>query len=385
MGGDLDGYNSYAQRGNMPIIESRGRRRSSWRLFPASSARLRILRSWGGVMDMSMDGSPIICQDTRSTGLYLNGGWCYGGFKATPGVGLGLRPHHRPKTGLIRLNAAFTLERFAAGRMPSMRRACRSGPGGPLRQKSETMLQHSDAPGVAFATEIRIRLTAVTVSRPIVRRRPQRRSPIASWVDYTSTSATIPGRTARRATGTTAAGCRQWLTAATRHRDSQNHSFTKPPLTSPWTRDRRHDRSGSHRLPVGGSDRPRPAPRLHLQRAVAVEGYRRRYLGLGACSRQRRPPGRDAVSSTIDRAASSAHGERRTERPGPSCGTGARTRTECPAPRAIELYDGLVAASQNCWPSVGLRPRRGGRPRFRPSHAIWFLLQDIHVARLPCG
>ena len=45
-----------------------------------------MLRTWGGVMDMSMDGSPIIDQ-TPIDGLYLNGGWCYGGFKATPASG----------------------------------------------------------------------------------------------------------------------------------------------------------------------------------------------------------------------------------------------------------------------------------------------------------
>ena len=45
--------------------------------------RIRLLRQWGGIMDMSMDGSPIIDR-TPVDGLYLNAGWCYGGFKATP-------------------------------------------------------------------------------------------------------------------------------------------------------------------------------------------------------------------------------------------------------------------------------------------------------------
>ena len=54
-------------------------------LFPSLS-RLRYLRQWGGIMDMSMDGSPIIDR-TPIEGLYLNGGWCYGGFKATPASG----------------------------------------------------------------------------------------------------------------------------------------------------------------------------------------------------------------------------------------------------------------------------------------------------------
>jgi len=82
-GGDLDGYNSYAQRGNMAMVEH---------VFEAGIAmipglsRVKALRSWGGVMDMSMDGSPII-DKTPIPNLYLNCGWCYGGFKATPASG----------------------------------------------------------------------------------------------------------------------------------------------------------------------------------------------------------------------------------------------------------------------------------------------------------
>ncbi len=48
--------------------------------------RIRLLRQWGGIKDMSMDGSPII-DKSPVDGLYLNAGWCYGGFKATPGSG----------------------------------------------------------------------------------------------------------------------------------------------------------------------------------------------------------------------------------------------------------------------------------------------------------
>jgi sarcosine oxidase subunit beta len=71
------------------------------------------MRTWGGVMDMTMDGSPIIAK-TPIEGLYLDGGWCYGGFKATPGSGWCFahtiaqdRPHE--------LTAGFSLERFAQG------------------------------------------------------------------------------------------------------------------------------------------------------------------------------------------------------------------------------------------------------------------------------
>ncbi|MGB7302952.1 MAG: sarcosine oxidase subunit beta family protein [Burkholderiaceae bacterium] len=82
-GGDIDGYNSYAQRGNLPVIEDVCE--SGMALMPMIG-RVRLLRSWGGLMDMSMDGSPFI-DKTEIPGLYFNGGWCYGGFKATPASG----------------------------------------------------------------------------------------------------------------------------------------------------------------------------------------------------------------------------------------------------------------------------------------------------------
>jgi methylglutamate dehydrogenase subunit A len=109
-GGDLEGYNSYAQRGNLPIVEEVMSEMLA--LFP-SLARVRLLRSWGGVTDMSMDGSPIITTGPLP-GMYLNCGWCYGGFKATPVSGWCFaytiakdHPHD--------LNAAFTLDRFHRG------------------------------------------------------------------------------------------------------------------------------------------------------------------------------------------------------------------------------------------------------------------------------
>ncbi|MBB3769641.1 sarcosine oxidase subunit beta [Angulomicrobium tetraedrale] len=82
-GGDIDGYNSYAQRGNLPVVEDVAE--GGMALMPRIG-RVRLLRMWGGIMDMSMDGSPIIDR-TPLPGLYLNAGWCYGGFKATPASG----------------------------------------------------------------------------------------------------------------------------------------------------------------------------------------------------------------------------------------------------------------------------------------------------------
>ena len=82
-GGDIDGYNSYAQRGNLPVVEDVAE--GGMALMPMIG-RARLLRSWGGIMDMSMDGSPII-DKSPIEGLMLNAGWCYGGFKATPASG----------------------------------------------------------------------------------------------------------------------------------------------------------------------------------------------------------------------------------------------------------------------------------------------------------
>jgi heterotetrameric sarcosine oxidase beta subunit len=109
-GGDIDGYNSYAQRGNLPVIEDV--MESGMALWPGLG-RIRVLRHWGGIMDMSMDGSPII-DHTPVHGLYLNAGWCYGGFKATPASGwcfahLIARDQSHP------FAAAYRLDRFATG------------------------------------------------------------------------------------------------------------------------------------------------------------------------------------------------------------------------------------------------------------------------------
>ncbi|MBR3369712.1 MAG: sarcosine oxidase subunit beta family protein [Rhodobacteraceae bacterium] len=111
-GGDIDGYNSYAQRGNLPVIEDVAE--GGMALFPGLG-RVRLLRMWGGIMDMSMDGSPIIDR-THIQGLYFNGGWCYGGFKATPASGWCFAhllatdtPHDVAK--------AYRFDRFRRGRM----------------------------------------------------------------------------------------------------------------------------------------------------------------------------------------------------------------------------------------------------------------------------
>ncbi|MER8901281.1 sarcosine oxidase subunit beta family protein [Mesorhizobium sp. M0217] len=109
-GGDIDGYNSYAQRGNLPIVDEVMSEMLA--LFPGL-ARVRMLRSWGGVCDMSMDGSPIITTGPLP-GMYLNCGWCYGGFKATPASGWCFA-YTIAKDEPHALNAPFTLDRFYRG------------------------------------------------------------------------------------------------------------------------------------------------------------------------------------------------------------------------------------------------------------------------------
>ncbi len=111
-GGNIDGYNTYAQRGNLPVVEDVCE--GGMALMPMIG-RARVLRMWGGLLDMSMDGSPFI-DKTPIGGLYFNGGWCYGGFKATPASGwcyahlLALGTPHPTATG-------FRLDRFKHGYM----------------------------------------------------------------------------------------------------------------------------------------------------------------------------------------------------------------------------------------------------------------------------
>ncbi len=109
-GGGTDGYNSYAQRGTLPMAEEV--HAAGITLMPALS-RLRTLRQWGGVMDMSMDGNPII-STTPVENLAVSTGWCYGGFKAIPAGGTCLA--HLVATGAPHpLAAHFGLNRFETG------------------------------------------------------------------------------------------------------------------------------------------------------------------------------------------------------------------------------------------------------------------------------
>ncbi len=110
IGAGIDAYNSYSQRGSLAVVE--GQMAALVELFPIFS-RLRMMRQWGGIVDVCPDASPIVGK-TPVKNLYFNCGWGTGGFKATPGSGWVFAhtiAHDEPHT----LNAPFTLERFNTG------------------------------------------------------------------------------------------------------------------------------------------------------------------------------------------------------------------------------------------------------------------------------
>lgn len=111
-GGDIDGYNSYAQRGGLPVVEDVCE--GGMAIMPMIG-RARLLRSWGGNVDMSMDGSPFM-DKTAIKGLYFNGGWCYGGFKAIPASGR-CYAHLLATDQSHKLAEGFRLDRFQRGAM----------------------------------------------------------------------------------------------------------------------------------------------------------------------------------------------------------------------------------------------------------------------------
>jgi sarcosine oxidase subunit beta len=110
IGGAADFYSSYAQRGSLPVIEENAA--AAVELFPAL-ARLKLMRHWAGIVDISPDTSPIMGK-TPVENLYINCGWGTGGFKAIPAGGDTLAytiAHDRPHP----LIAPFSLDRFERG------------------------------------------------------------------------------------------------------------------------------------------------------------------------------------------------------------------------------------------------------------------------------
>ena len=110
MGAGIDAFNSYAQRGSFHIIEAQIA--AALELFPIFS-RLKLMRSWAGIVDVAPDASPIIGK-LPVAGLYMNGGWGTGGFKATPGAGH-VFAHTVARDEPHPLAAPFALDRFTTG------------------------------------------------------------------------------------------------------------------------------------------------------------------------------------------------------------------------------------------------------------------------------
>ena len=112
IGGGADGFNNYTQRGSFHHIEETVR--ALIETFPIIS-RLKMLRQWGGIVDMTGDRSPIISK-TPVDGIFINCGWGTGGFKAIPGSGWAtaeMLADGSPRE----LAAPFSLDRFVEGRM----------------------------------------------------------------------------------------------------------------------------------------------------------------------------------------------------------------------------------------------------------------------------
>ena len=112
IGAGTDQYVSYSQRGALHIIEHTLAAINE--IFPVFS-RMRMLRTWVGIVDVTPDRSPIIGK-TPVPGLYVNCGWGTGGFKATPGAG-DLLAHTMAQDEPHRINAAYNLDRFRNGRL----------------------------------------------------------------------------------------------------------------------------------------------------------------------------------------------------------------------------------------------------------------------------
>jgi len=112
IGAGTDQYTSYSQRGALHLVEHN--LMSIYEIFPLFK-RMRMLRNWGGVVDVTPDRSPIVGK-TPVQGLYVNCGWGTGGFKATPGAANMLAytiAHDAPH----KINAPFNLDRFVGGRL----------------------------------------------------------------------------------------------------------------------------------------------------------------------------------------------------------------------------------------------------------------------------
>ncbi len=112
IGAGTDSYNSFTQRGGFNIIEETVR--AMVELYPVFG-KMKMLRQWGGIVDICPDASPIISK-CDVEGLFFNCGWGTGGFKATPGSA-NVFAHTIAKNETHQINSAFNLDRFASGKL----------------------------------------------------------------------------------------------------------------------------------------------------------------------------------------------------------------------------------------------------------------------------
>jgi len=112
IGAGTDSYNSFTQRGGFDVIEDTIR--AMVELYPVFG-KMKMLRQWGGIVDICPDASPIISK-CDIDGLFFNCGWGTGGFKATPGSA-NVFAHTIAKNQPHHINAAFSLDRFVSGKL----------------------------------------------------------------------------------------------------------------------------------------------------------------------------------------------------------------------------------------------------------------------------
>ena len=355
MGGDLDFYNSYAQRGNLPIIEHVTA--ACLALFP-SFGRLKLMRTWGGIMDMTMDGSPIIAK-LPVPGLYMTGGWCYGGFKATPASGF-LHAHTIAHDAPHPLNAAFTLERFEQGR--DDRRKGR----GPYAVAHDQAAAHvaDPLPLVRTAQPDRIHLRRRRHGATSGQRCAESRR--GSTYVYLRDNPMGPHDELWLHSG----GCRSWFKV---RRDTRTHDIL---ASARIDEDARRDRqvTQAHRLPDGGIvDRTRTL-RFEYD-GVAYQGYAGDTLAsallangihlVGRSFKYHRPRGIFSAG---------------TEEPNALVQLARGARTE---PNVRATHARAVRRARRRQPellAVGALRRRRDQQRAVAADSRRFLLQDVHVA-----
>ena len=205
-GGDLDDYNSYAQRGNLPVVRRGGERDAG--AVSRALAKVRLLRSWGGLMRhvdgrLARSSPPVRCPACTS-----NCGWCYGGFKATPASGWCFawtiakdEPHA--------FNAPFTLERFHRGILID-----EQGPGRDAAAALRTKLMLIPCPYCGPRDQRRVHLSGRRqphASRPGLDRSRQPGTPMSM------TGSTRPATTRR--SGSIPAAAAPHLSVDAQHRD----------------------------------------------------------------------------------------------------------------------------------------------------------------------